>query len=445
MSDVVIRVDDLAKRYRLGERAAYGTLRDTLTDVASRPLRRIRRNGSADGATNEEAEIWALKGISFEVHQGEIIGIIGRNGSGKSTLLKILSMITAPTRGKAETHGVVNSLLEVGTGFHPELTGRENVFLNGAILGMSRLEIAAKFDEIVAFSEIEDFLDTPVKHYSSGMRLRLAFSVAAHLEPEILIIDEVLAVGDIAFQKKCIGKIGQVSRSGRTVLIVSHAMNPVANLCNRAIWLNDGEIAMQGRPLEVIAGYLSSESATSGEQVWPDGLSLVGVDELKVLSMRVLNEKGEIVPGAGLGQRFFIEIAYRICEPLPRCRVGFVLLSSEGVAVFESYDADDPSNAGPREAGTYVARCEIPGHLLNTGRYMLSLRASMPDKPLVASDNVLTLHTGQGRKDDDPLRMGQQRRGVIWPHLAWECTRVDDGLLQSDYLDSRTPVLEAEA
>src|SRR6187431_2374709 len=246
----IIKVDKLGKRYRLAARqASYGSLRDTLAGMARAPLRALQRNGES-----AQPFIWALRDASFEVTPGEAVGIIGRNGAGKSTLLKLLSRITQPTTGRIELYGRIVSLLEVGTGFHPELTGRENISLNGAILGMSRREIARKFDEIVAFAEVEKFVDTPAKHYSSGMYMRLAFAVAAHLEPEILIVDEVLAVGDAGFQKKCLGKMGEVAaKQGRTVLFVSHNMAAIRGLCDRALLISDGQLAMQGSPAEVIS------------------------------------------------------------------------------------------------------------------------------------------------------------------------------------------------
>jgi ABC-type polysaccharide/polyol phosphate transport system ATPase subunit len=254
MSDIAIRVEKLGKRYYIGKRERYHALRDTLSDALTAPFRWLRRGGSANGNGPPEL-IWALKDISFEVPRGEIVGIIGRNGAGKSTLLKVLSRITEPTEGRAEIHGRVGSLLEVGTGFHPELTGRENVYLNGAILGMHRAEIARKFDEMVAFAEIEKFLDTPVKHYSSGMYMRLAFAVAAHLDPEILMVDEVLAVGDLAFQKKCLGKIGDVAKGGRTVIFVSHQMNQIRRLCGHCLWLHGGEVKMFAPIVQAVGAY----------------------------------------------------------------------------------------------------------------------------------------------------------------------------------------------
>ncbi len=259
MGDIAIQVEGLGKRYHIGrQQAGYETIRETVTRMILSPFRKAERlmRGQASAAAGLDETIWALRDVSFEVQHGEVLGIIGRNGAGKSTLLKILSRITEPTEGYADVYGRIGSLLEVGTGFHPELTGRENIYLNGAVLGMKRAEIAGKFDEIVAFAEVERFVDTPVKHYSSGMYLRLAFAVAAHLEPEILVVDEVLAVGDAAFQRKCLGKMGDVAREGRTVLFVSHNMVAVRNLCSRTIWLQDGCIFQVGETTAVTEDYL---------------------------------------------------------------------------------------------------------------------------------------------------------------------------------------------
>src|SRR6266571_8192633 len=260
MSDTVIHAENLSKRYRIGERERYLALRDVLTRALSAPARLFRSSATVSGNGNH-SHIWALKDASFEVRQGEVVGIIGPNGAGKTTLLKILARVTKPTQGFADVRGRMGSLLEVGTGFHPELTGRENVFLNGAILGMSKAEIQRKFDEMVAFAEVEKFIDTPLKHYSSGMQMRLAFAVAAHLEPEILLVDEVLAVGDLAFQKKCLGKMGDVARGGRTVLFVSHNMEAIRALCQRGILLRDGEIAADGEADNVVEAYFAGLSA----------------------------------------------------------------------------------------------------------------------------------------------------------------------------------------
>src|SRR5213594_3482227 len=263
--DVAIRCQGLGKQYRLGPRQRYRALRDTLPALALAPFRGLRSAIGFGRPTAQGATLWALRDVSFEVSAGEIVGIIGANGAGKSTLLKILSRITGPTEGQAEIHGRVGSLLEVGTGFHPELTGRENVYLNGAILGMRKAEIEAKFEEIVAFAEVERFVDTPVKHYSSGMYVRLAFGVAAHLEPEILLVDEVLAVGDADFQKKCLGKMGDVAAQGRTVLFVSHNMSAIEQLCPRALLFRHGHLVEQAATTEVLKHYLSDATAS------PDG------------------------------------------------------------------------------------------------------------------------------------------------------------------------------
>lgn len=259
MNDIAIRVENLSKRYRIGQRERYLTLRDVLARSFTAPFRLFRRDDQSPVPNSQSKSnyIWALKDVSFEVKRGEVVGIIGRNGAGKTTLLKILSRITEPTEGYAEVRGRVGSLLEVGTGFHPELTGRENIYLSGAILGMKKREIDRKFDEIVAFAEVEKFIDTPVKHYSSGMYVRLAFAVAAHLEPEILLVDEVLAVGDAAFQKKCLGKMGDVAKEGRTVLFVSHNMGAIQSLCERVMLLRNGRLVGTGEPTEIITMYMS--------------------------------------------------------------------------------------------------------------------------------------------------------------------------------------------
>jgi homopolymeric O-antigen transport system ATP-binding protein len=263
MSDIAIRIENLGKLYRIGQREPYQTLCDTLTQAFTAPFCRIKQISNSDGHKPNLDFIWALKDLSFEIKRGEVVGIIGRNGAGKSTLLKILSRITEPTEGRAEIHGRVGSLLEVGTGFHPELTGRENIYLNGSILGMKKTEIEQKFDEIVAFAEVEKFIDTPVKHYSSGMYVRLAFAVAAHLEPEILLVDEVLSVGDLAFQKKCLGRMGDVAKGGRTVIFVSHQMNQIRRLCDKCVLVDAGRLKNFGDTAEVVSAYEVALSSVS--------------------------------------------------------------------------------------------------------------------------------------------------------------------------------------
>ncbi len=310
MSNPIIRVEGLGKEFRIGGRQeAYQTLRDTLTDAFMGPVRRARSllRGEAYGAAGLKETIWALRDVSFDVEQGEVMGIIGRNGAGKSTLLKVLSRITEPTEGWADLFGRVRALLEVGTGFHQELTGRENIYLNGAILGMIRTEITQKFDEIVAFAEVEKFIDTPVKYYSSGMGLRLGFAVAAHLEPEILVVDEVLAVGDVAFQKKCLGKMEDMSQSGRTVLFVSHNMGAVQNLCTRSVWLDGGRVRMIGDTEAVVAEYLSAMS--KGE------LALQRDAPLHVTHVVLKNTHGQKTNTFHPGDDIIVDIHYHTIKP----------------------------------------------------------------------------------------------------------------------------------
>ena len=315
MGDIAIRVEGISKQYRIGKREKYQTLRDTLTEAIAAPFRKAAK--LLQGETTKDADlentIWSLKDVSFEIKQGEVVGIIGRNGAGKSTLLKILSRITEPTAGCAEIRGRVGSLLEVGTGFHPELTGRENIYLNGAILGMRRMQINRKFDEIVSFSEVEKFIDTPVKHYSSGMYLKLAFAVAAHLEPEILLIDEVLAVGDAGFQKKCLGKMGDVAKAGRTVLFVSHNMMAIQSLCTRGILLKEGRVAFEGSQDQAVMQYCDT-----GEQLFKLPLDQrqdrAGGDVFRFTSVQFLNPQGMIPWNALIsGQPVVIRIGY-LCK-----------------------------------------------------------------------------------------------------------------------------------
>jgi len=313
MSDVAIRVAGLGKQYQIGgDRKPYKTIRESITDMVLDPLRRLRAGLSAD-ALNGEHAFWALKDVSFEVNRGEVVGIIGRNGAGKSTLLKILSRITEPTEGEVEIVGRVGSLLEVGTGFHPELTGRENVYLNGAILGMKRSEINRRFDEIVAFSEIERFLETPVKHYSSGMYTRLAFAVAAHLEPEILMVDEVLAVGDAAFQKKCLGKMGDVAKAGRTVLFVSHNLAAILALSTRAVLIDKGRITRSGTPTDIVQRYAE---ITDSLRTIPlaDRTDRGGDRSVRMMSLKI--DSGAAVGPIRCGDRLRITIGYTAARPL---------------------------------------------------------------------------------------------------------------------------------
>ncbi len=372
MSEVVIRAENLGKRYRIGPRESYKALRDTLTDAICAPFRRLtsrfRRDGSRWGQAPENT-IWALKGVSFEVERGDVLGIIGRNGAGKSTLLKILSRVTEPTEGYAKMHGRVGSLLEVGTGFHPELTGRENIYLNGAILGMRRAEITKKLDEIVAFAEIEQFIDTPVKRYSSGMYMRLAFAIAAHLEPEILVVDEVLAVGDLQFQRKCLGKMEDVSQSGRTVLFVSHNMSAITRLCSRALLLDHGRIIAEGPASEVVATYVSKALGTSGTVEWTDPARRPGTDGFQLVAVSITDEHGIPVSVASVEQPIQLRITYQVQVPNLRFRCCAVFFT-QGSCAFVTLE---PIEIVRERVGFYHSVVRIPANLLAEGEYTVSL------------------------------------------------------------------------
>ncbi len=363
-NDVAIRVEGLGKRYRLGERSApYRTLREAIMGVARAPRGLLGRRAAADDT------LWALKDVDLEVRRGEVLGVIGRNGAGKTTLLKILSRITEPTTGRVELHGRVGSLLEVGTGFHPELTGRENIYLNGAILGMRKAEIERKFDEIVAFAEVERFLDTPVKHYSSGMYVRLAFAVAAHLEPEILLVDEVLAVGDAAFQKKCLGKMGEVAGAGRTVLFVSHNMLAVNTLCSRVVLLRDGSCTADGAPGTVVGSYLNDTFA-AGLHTSLAGRTRRGSGCFRFLSCVVRGEPGPPVSGAKAS--FELRYQSESGRPLSNVHVALGIRDMLGQPLFHlsTNVAEADFEALPP---TGCVRCELPELPLQPGVYRLTI------------------------------------------------------------------------
>jgi len=379
MSDVVIRVENLSKRYRIGQReAAYKTLRESITNLFTAPFRHLRENPKSEIRNSKSNNhIWALKDVSFEVKQGEVVGIIGRNGAGKTTLLKILSRITEPTKGYAEIRGRVGSLLEVGTGFHPELTGRENIYLSGAILGMKKAEIDRKFDEIVGFAELEKFIDTPVKRYSSGMYVRLAFAVAAHLEPEILLVDEVLAVGDVAFQKKCLGKMGDVAKEGRTVLFVSHNMGAIQALCSRAILLQTGRIACEGSVDLITSSYLTSIQQVTEGQSLENRCDREGGTLFRFKSIEFLDAE-RMVPLKTLlsGQAILIRVGY-VCVssyPIEDVVLSIGVFSQSGSFLF-ACRSDAVGKTFQVSPGEGYAICEIPRLPLTQGRYMYNLIA----------------------------------------------------------------------
>ena len=418
-----VRVEHLGKQYRIGgKQERYRTLRDMLTNAVTAPFHRLSSVVRGRSSTVSNDIIWALKDVSFEVQRGEVVGIIGRNGAGKTTLLKILSRITEPTAGQAEIHGRVGSLLEVGTGFHPELTGRENITLNGAILGMKRREIEKKFDEIVAFAEVEKFIDTPVKHYSSGMYVRLAFAVAAHLEPEILLVDEVLAVGDAAFQKKCLGKMGDVAREGRTVLFVSHNMQAVQSLCSSAFQLEEGQIAASGDSHSIVARYLASTSRVDSEARWSEE-SAPGNEEIRLTAIRVCSENGSANGVYSSRKDVYVEVAFTARSNRSSLCVGFDLVSSEGAVVLRSYQTDlSPECWPPVLIGENEWRCVIPCGLLNAGVYYICPRIGMHSMywivnldPVVQFEVVLD----HGVSPLWNVLNGRNRPGVISPILRW--------------------------
>jgi lipopolysaccharide transport system ATP-binding protein len=416
-----IRVDQLGKCYRIGlAPRRYQTLSERITSVLGAPWRAIRR-GQAPKADSEDI-IWALRDVSFEVEEGQVLGIIGRNGAGKSTLLKVLSRITEPSAGSVLIRGRVGSLLEVGTGFHPELTGRENIFLNGAVLGMKRSEIAAKFDEIVAFSEVEQFIDTPVKRYSSGMYLRLAFAVAAHLEPEILVVDEVLAVGDAEFQKKCLGKMSDVAQQGRTVLFVSHNMSAILRLTQESIVLEKGRMVLRAPSSEAVDHYLAAGNPNAGERLWDSDEVPAQAAPFRPIALRLRDRKGKVVETVRSTEPFHIELEYDLSAPLTGLRVGFYLNTARGEAVLTSFDTDDHrqyEKHSSRPAGHFVSSCSIPADYLNSGRYILGVNASSYRvRRYFMDEQALAFNVDPAGAPG--MQWIESRPGVVRPRLEWQ-------------------------
>jgi lipopolysaccharide transport system ATP-binding protein len=424
MHEIAIIVEGLSKRDRLCQRERYRTIRDTVAGGASAPLRWLAKLGGRGHlhlpGPEEPPHIWALRDVSCEVRRGDVVGIVGPNGAGKSTLLKILSRITEPTEGHAKVRGRVASLLEVGTGFHPELTGRENVYLNGAILGMPRLEIDRKFDEIIAFAELERFVDTPVKRYSSGMYVRLAFAVAAHLESEILLVDEVLAVGDAAFQQKCLGKMNEVTRTGRTVLFVSHNAGAVTRLCQTAIWIDAGRVVRTGDAGKIVTEYLAQVFAR--DAAWESARAAGGPASIR--SVRVLGRGGVDSGVIEFAEPFAVELRYEVSEPLLGCTAAVEVLNADGVVIFTSSERDSTDwEARRREPGLYRSACRIPGGLLRSGRYSVSAYVLRENVEFFDQQhNVVSFEvTPQG----SPAWDG--RAGVLAPVLPWDVVNLGDG------------------
>jgi lipopolysaccharide transport system ATP-binding protein len=418
-----LEVQELSKRYRIGQmQAAYGTLRDSVTRTAARLA------GREQGHTRQE--IWALRDVSFTVREGEVLGVIGRNGAGKSTLLKVLTRITAPTSGRAVIRGRVGSLLEVGTGFNSELTGRENVFLNGSILGMKRREIQRKLDDIIEFSGIEKFMDTPVKRYSSGMYVRLAFSVAAHLEPEILLVDEVLAVGDAEFQQRCLGRMETFSGTGRTVLFVSHNMQTINQLCDRAIWIDGGRIVEDGDPSDVVTHYLRSSYATGSQISWPDDKTAPGDDLARLLAVRVIDEAGDVVETIDVREPVGIEMRFRVLrDDLQPVFAKIRVLDRQGDIAFNAMDTRTQAE-GPSAPGVYVSTAWIPPNLLNEGPQRVDVAVCTLYAPKLhqrAQRYEAVTFTVFDPGDGDSARglFTGDLRGTVRPLLEWSVERID--------------------
>jgi lipopolysaccharide transport system ATP-binding protein len=423
MSDVAVRAEGLGKRYQIShELEPYGRLTETLSRSLRAPLSRIRRKHR-----DATEWFWALRDVSFELKHGDVVGIIGRNGAGKSTLLKILSRITEPTTGSADIDGRVASLLEVGTGFHPELTGRENIVLSGSILGMTRADTLRQFDEIVEFAGVERFLDTPVKRYSSGMQVRLGFAVAAHLEPEILFVDEVLAVGDAAFQAKCLGRLEAIGQSGRTVMFVSHSMPSILRLCQRALLLDRGGVVAHGPTHEVVRTYLESDLGRTSERRWDSPKEAPGDEVARLSSIRVVPAEGSSADEVDIRQPLAIEVRYWSEAPADRRPFANLhFFNDEGVCLFVSSDFNDRAWwSTPREAGLVTATCHIPGNFLAEGRVIVTAAVSSLDPTVVhAIERDAVAFQVVDRSEGDGVRGPYVNHlpGVVRPMLAWSAS-----------------------
>ena len=423
-SNLAIRVEGLGKQYRIDSvREPYETIRSALSRSVSNVAARL-----AGGGRRSDQYIWALDDLSFEVERGTALGIVGRNGAGKTTLLRILSRITVPTKGRAVLSGTASALLSVGTGFHPELSGRDNVFLNGSVLGMPGNYIRSKFDEIVAFAEVEKFIDTPIKYYSSGMQMRLGFAVAAFLEAEILLIDEVLAVGDTAFQKKCLAKIDDVAHHGRTVLFVSHHMAAVSHMCTRALWLDRGRLRLSGDTASVIEAYLSDSAVASGERTWSDenGAHQPGSDKARLRAVRIRNAAGVPADTLDVGKSFSIEIEYDVRKLLPVSQVYFTIRTRDGIAVLTSVDRyDGVVGDNGREPGIWISRCTIMGNFLSEGAYYIDVTAAHPLVEYFFLEEAVLSFSIEETGSVIGTYIGEWP-GVVSPALPWSIDRVAD-------------------
>ena len=423
MSNAIITAENVSKLYYLGHQGATGDgVRHILENVVRHPVRWLQQR--RENRRKQVEEFWALKDVSFSVNRGDVVGIIGRNGAGKSTLLKVLSRITEPTTGRIEIDGRIASLLEVGTGFHGDLSGRENIFLNGAILGMSKVEIKRKFDEIVAFSEIEQFLDTPVKRYSSGMFVRLAFAVAAHLEPEILIVDEVLAVGDQAFQKKCLGKMDEVARGGRTILFVSHNMAVMRQLCNKGLLLNKGRILKSGNIGEVVDTYLAAGVEHEGR--WRREKPMPEIDRIFLEEVSIFNSGGEVSGHLDCTEDFNIEIKAQAKASFGKAQIALSIMNKEGVIILTTCNSDRTREYLPIVAGKHVFRVKIPGNFLAPDPSYLRI---MSHEPYMEFHDVVENSISFRIEDVGSLRsvFNDGRVGIVEPVLEWTDTHEQNG------------------
>ncbi|MGH7796425.1 MAG: ABC transporter ATP-binding protein [Candidatus Binatia bacterium] len=425
MSHIAIKVAGVGKTYRIAKLEKYRTLRDSLSQALAAPYRALRARLSSRsisrGGRGSQENFQALQNVSFEIKQGEAVGIVGRNGAGKSTLLKILSRITEPDEGSVEYFGRIGSLLEVGTGFHMELSGRENVYLNGAILGMRKQEIDRKFDEIVDFAEMDRFIDTPVKHYSSGMQLRLAFAVAAHLEPEILLVDEVLAVGDARFQKKCLSKMADVGQHGRTVLFVSHNMPAVTRLCKRCLLLENGRLVKDGPSHEVVSAYLHADAGTTAEREWPDVESAPAGEIARLRAVKVRDHDGLVSEAVDIREAVTLEMTFEVLRDGAVLLPFFMFYNDDGLLAFSANDLDPCWRGRPRPAGEYQSAARIPGNLLAEGNLFVGAGVTSEGPTLqfyegdAVAFHVIDSLDGNSARGDYAGHM----HGVVRPMLQW--------------------------
>ncbi len=421
MGDVAIRVEHLSKKYEIviGGKRGQSSIAEGMTQGIRRML---GMGGGEESSSSRREEVWPIRDVSFEIQYGDVVGIIGRNGAGKSTLLKLLSRITEPTSGRAQMFGRVGTLLEVGTGFHPELTGRDNIYLSGIILGMKKNEIYKKFDEIVEFSGIEKYIDTPVKRYSSGMYVRLAFAVGAHLDPEILIVDEVLAVGDSQFQQKCMNKMHDIGEKGRTVIFVSHNMSAVARLCKKAIFLKEGRLIKEGPTHEIVGEYLYNSGALTSCREWIDPATAPQDEIVRMCAVRVRTEKGVVTDAVDLGQPVGVELEYEVLQPGHVLVPNFGFRTDEGVSLFLTHDRDPTWLRRPRPVGRYSSTVWVPGHFLGEGTIIVGggLIREAPFHEYCDYPEAVAFHTIESH-DEITARGDYTGRfsGAIRPLLKW--------------------------